>query len=125
MFRVGNRWLAAGCLVLLLEAAAHTIGTLSPPPGDPQVQSLVAGMQALRTPMGFGMAPSVWDVTRGLAFFMTIALVALGVLGLTTLAAAPDHRRLHRAIAAVLLAANAAMLVLWIQVDHRPLFVTI
>jgi hypothetical protein len=120
MFRKGNRWMAAACVALLLEAVAHTLGTLAPVPDDPAVQSVVTGMKGLVTPMGLGMAPSAWDVTRGLAYFMSIALVALGVLGLAVLDAAPDDRRLHRRVALVLLAANLAMLALWWHYQIPP-----
>lgn len=113
MFRKGNRWLAAGCIALILEAVAHTLGTLSPLPDDAQVQSAVGGMRAAALPMGLGMSPSLWDISRGLAFFMSIGLATLGALGLVVLAVAPTDRRLHRAITVVFFAASAMMMVVW------------
>lgn len=113
MFRKGNRWMAAGCIALLLEAVAHTLGTSAPLPDDPQVHSVVAAMKGLSSPMGLGMSPSVWDIHYGLAYFMTVGLVALGVLGLVVLRAAPADHRLHRTVVVVLFAANLVMLGLW------------
>jgi len=113
MFRKGTRLLTLASIILLLEAAAHTLGTIAPLPEDPDVRALVEAMHELRTPLGLGMEPSAWDISRGLAFTMTVTLAMMGVLGLAIPAAAPDNRRVYRTTAGVLLGANLCMLAIW------------
>lgn len=113
IFRKGNRLLSVACLGFLLEAVAHTLGAVSPLPDDPRVQSVVRAMRELRTPLGLGMEPSVWDISRGLTFTMTVALATMGAFGLALVSAAPGDRRVQRVAASILLAANVALLGIW------------
>jgi hypothetical protein len=113
IFRRGNRLLTLASLILLLEAAGHTMGTLSPLPDEPDVQELAHAMRELRTPLGLGMEPSAWDINRGLALTMSVTLLLMAVAGLAVPAAAPDNRRVYRVIAGILCGANLAMLAIW------------
>lgn len=122
IFRRGNRLLSVASLVLLLEAVAHTMGVVSPLPDDPEVQSVVQAMKGLRIPMGLGMAPSLWGISRGLMFTMTVALVTMGLFGLGATLAAPGERRVHRTAAWILFVANVAMLGIWWTYQVLPPF---
>lgn len=113
IFRRGYRLLTAASIVLLLEAAAHTYGALSPLPDEPAVQELARMMRDTSAPLGFGMEPSAWDIQRGLALTMTVLLVLMGITGLAMPAAAPDDARVFRRTAALLCTANLALLGLW------------
>lgn len=120
IFRKGNRLLAIASLILLLEAVAHTVGTLSPLPDDPDVQALAQTMREVRMPLGLGMEPSAWDIQRGLGLTMSVTLVLMGVLGIAIPVAAPDNRRAYRVTAAALCAANLAMLAIWWRYQVAP-----
>lgn len=113
MFRRGTRILGTASVLLLLEAIAHTLGTVSPLPDEPSVQALVAAMRDLRQPLGLGMEPSAWDIQRGLAYALTVLFALMGATGLIMPALAPHNRRVYRGTAAMLLVANAALLGLW------------
>ena len=120
MFRRGYRLLAAASIVLLLEAAAHTVGTLSPLPDEPAIQELARMMRETTSPLGLGMEPSAWDVQRGLARTMTVLLALMGIMGLALPAAAPDDRRVYRRTAGLLCVANLALLALWWSLRIPP-----
>jgi hypothetical protein len=122
LFRKGTRLLAAASVILLLEAVAHTIGTLSPPPDDPAIQAVVTAMRELRVPLGLGMEPSAWGINRSLGLAMTVALTLMGVMGLALPGAAPGSRRVYRTTAWLLAGANLAMLVLWWSYEVLPPF---
>ena len=113
MFRKGTRILGTASVLLLLEALAHTLGTISPLPDDPAVQALVRSMTELRQPLGLGMEPSAWDIQRGLAYALTVLFALMGAIGLIIPALAPGDRRIQRGTAGILLVANVALLGLW------------
>lgn len=113
VFARGHRLLSAASVILLLEAAAHTYGTVSPPPDEPAVQALAQLMRETTAPLGLGMEPSAWDIQRGLAFTMTVLLALMGLAGLLLPAAAPDNRRVYRLTAGLLCGANLVLLGLW------------
>jgi hypothetical protein len=65
-------------VLVALTGVAHTAGQFTP---DKPV--LAAGLAAMRTahlPMGMGMAPSLWDIFRDLAFTMSVTFFALAAL---------------------------------------------
>jgi len=113
LFRKGTRLLTVASVILLLEAVAHTMGAVAPLPEDPAVQDLVRAMRDLHTPLGLGMEPSAWDISRGLTFTMTVTLLLMGVLGLAIPSAARGDGRVVRVTAGTLLGANLAMLAIW------------
>lgn len=82
MFRAGRRLFTMGSIVLLLTAIAHTIGTLQPYPADPATRDLLGAMQGYVVEMGFGMTPTMWDVTRALSLTMSVTCFWLAVLNL-------------------------------------------
>jgi hypothetical protein len=68
----------------LLVAVAHTIGTFAPPsPDDAPLLAVVAAMQGYQSPMGLGMAPSIWDIQQALSVTMSLFLIAIAVFGLS------------------------------------------
>ncbi|MGE0439719.1 MAG: hypothetical protein AB7L66_03675 [Gemmatimonadales bacterium] len=99
-----------GCWLLLLVAVAHTMGHLQPPPADAAYQALDAASRDYRTPMGFGMAPSVFDIQQALSLTMSVLTAGLALLGLVAGWRLAEPGRL-RALAAVNLIVSAALAV--------------
>ena len=61
--------------MLALTGVAHTAGQFTP--DEPELGAALAAMRAAHLPMGIGMAPSLFDIFRDLAFTMSIAFFAL------------------------------------------------
>lgn len=85
----GRRLFSTAALLMILTAAAHTVGNFSVGPGPAEQQKVFAGMSALHFPMGMRMNPSLEDVYWDLVFTMSITLGALGLINLV-LAASSD-----------------------------------
>ena len=84
IFSKGRRSLTLAAIATLLVAAVHTIATFMPPPADDTAMvALVDAMRGYQTPMGLGMAPSMWDIQTALSLSVTLFLIAFGVLGLS------------------------------------------
>ena len=84
IFSKGRRSLTLAAIATLLVAAVHTIATFMPPPADDTAMvALVDAMRGYQTPMGLGMAPSMWDIQTALSLSITLFLIAFGVLGLS------------------------------------------
>ncbi len=64
-----------GTVLLALTGVAHTAGQFTP--DEPELGAALAAMRAAHLPMGIGMAPSLFDIFRDLAFTMSIAFFAL------------------------------------------------
>ncbi len=64
-----------GSVLLALTGVAHTAGQFTP--DEPELGAALAAMRAAHLPMGMGMAPSLFDIFRDLAFTMSIAFFAL------------------------------------------------
>ena len=64
-----------GTVLLALTGVAHTAGQFTP--DEPELGAALAAMRAAHLPMGMGMAPSLFDIFRDLAFTMSIAFFAL------------------------------------------------
>ncbi len=64
-----------GSVLLALTGVAHTAGQFTP--DEPELGAALAAMRAAHLPMGIGMAPSLFDIFRDLAFTMSIAFFAL------------------------------------------------
>ena len=64
-----------GTVLLALTGVAHTAGQFTP--DEPELAAALAAMRAAHLPMGMGMAPSLFDIFRDLAFTMSIAFFAL------------------------------------------------
>ena len=88
MWQPGRRLFSTASVLMILTAAAHTAGQLSPP-SDPAVTELLAAMENLRRPLGLGMNASMLDLLRLLGFTMTVTFVGLGSINLL-LAGSPD-----------------------------------
>ena len=89
MWKPGRRLFTVAAILMLLTAAAHTAGTLAGGPSNDAEKQLFASMEALRTPMGLGMNPSIADFYWCLAFVMSVTFTGLALLNLL-FAASPD-----------------------------------
>jgi hypothetical protein len=70
----------AGTVLLALAGAAHTAGQFTP--DEPELAAALAAMRTAHLPMGMGMAQSLFDIFRDLAFTMTVTFFALAALNL-------------------------------------------
>lgn len=82
MWRPGRRLFAVAAVLMILTAAAHTVGNVMEGPVDPAEQRLTAAMESFRLDLGMGMRPSVKDIYTSLSFTMSITLAALGLINL-------------------------------------------
>lgn len=82
MFKKRNRLFSISTIVLLLIAAAHTMGTLSKPPDDPAAHALIETMKGYTFELGLGMQPSVFDIQMSLSLTMTILLLFMVVMNI-------------------------------------------
>jgi hypothetical protein len=89
-----------------------------PPDFDVAVQA----MQSARADTGLGMAPSMWDFDRSLAYGMSITLAMMGLLGLI-LAGTPEatSRVLSRTAAVMTVGCIALTALGWITKVPAPL----
>lgn len=86
---LARRLFTTACVLVLLTAAAHTLGHLAAQPANPAEQQLLDQMKGYHLPeMGFGMAPSMYDVLDLLSWFMSLGLGIWGVFGLLLSSAA-------------------------------------
>ena len=76
----GRGWFLTGILLTLLAGLAHSAGQFTPE--EPELATALAAMRASRLPMGLGMAPSLFDIFRDLAFTMSVTFFALAALNL-------------------------------------------
>ena len=100
----GRGWFVAGTALLALAAALHTVGQFTP--DEPEIAAGLAAMRTSRLPMGMGMAPSLMDIFRDLAFTMTVTFFALAAMNAVVL--------WHRDTTPALLRAIAALNVVWL-----------
>lgn len=120
IFTRGRRLFATASLLSIVVAAFHTYGASQPIP--PDFDAVVQGMQNAQVDMGMGMAPSVWDIDRSLAYTMSITLTTLGLLGLVLAGTSEATSRVLSRTAAVMTAANIALTALyWIYKVPPPL----
>ena len=70
-------------------------------------------MRGYRVPLGIGMAPSIWDIFRGLVFTMTVCLLAMGALGLVIAADRDATPRLLSRAAIVLTVMSACLTIMY------------
>ena len=120
IFTRGRRLFAGASLLTIFVAALHTYGTVQPIP--PAFDGVVQGMQNAQVDMGLGMAPSVWDIDRSLAFTMSITLTTMGLLGLVLAGTTEATARVLSRTAAVMTAASIALTALyWIYKVPPPL----
>src|SRR5215210_1426454 len=80
---IGRGWFLAGTILTLLAGLAHTAGQFTP--DEPELAAALTAMRASRLPMGMGMAPSLFDIFRDLAFTMSVTFFALAALNLVVL----------------------------------------
>ena len=62
-------------MLLALTGVAHTVGQFTHE--EPELAKALAAMRDAHLPMGLGMAPSLFDIFRDLAFTMSITFFAL------------------------------------------------
>ena len=122
MFNRGNRLFATGSIMLLLVAALHTFGHFAGAPEDEALASVANAMRAYTFDLGLGMRPSLMDVQESLSLTMSIFLIFLGMQNLTTLALAPQARRLVRALALINFLCAAALASLYAVYRILPPF---
>lgn len=105
-----NRRLAVASAAMMIVAALHTIGNISPPPEVAErLAPLREQMQRTVVPFGLGMTPSVWDIQRSLVFTMSVCLLTIGCLGMLVALDRDASNRLRRRIAGTAAAASAAL----------------
>lgn len=100
----GRAWFITGTVLLALTGVLHTIGQFTP--DEPPIAAGLAAMRASRLPMGLGMAPTLFDIFRDLAFTMTVTFFAIAALNAVV--------AWHRETTASLLRAVALVNVAWI-----------
>jgi len=85
-----GRWLfTVAASLMIVTAALHTLGNLSPGPEAGALKVLFTDMGSYHFPLGLGMTPSLLDIYWTLVFTMSITFAALGSLNLL-IAASPD-----------------------------------
>jgi hypothetical protein len=89
---------------VLLAGAAHTAGQFTP--DEPELAAGLAAMRASHLPMGMGMAPSLMDIFRDLAFTMSVTFFALAAIDALIV--------WHRDTTAALLRAAAVLNMVWL-----------
>jgi hypothetical protein len=107
-----NRWFMIASVLMLLTAAAHSMGHFSPLPTDAETQRLVFAMQGYVLDLGMGMKPTQWDVLQSLSLTMTVTLLWLGVLGLVVAVSDMGRRTVQRVVA-VYIVANGILVALY------------
>ena len=80
MFTTGRRLFTTASLATLGLALLHIFGTAQPVP--PTIDPIAQAMQNTSIDMGFGMAPSMWDMHQSITYAMGVLLAMLGALGL-------------------------------------------
>ena len=105
----GRGWFLAGTILLALAGAAHTAGQFTPE--EPELAAGLAAMRTARLPMGMGMAPSLWDIFRDLAFTMSVTFFALAAMNLVVVRHRDTTPALLRAVTLLNLAWVAAFIV--------------
>jgi hypothetical protein len=100
----GRGWFLAGTVLTLLAGLAHTAGQFTPE--EPELANALTAMRASRLPMGLGMAPSLFDIFRDLAFTMSVTFFALAALNLVIVR--------HRDTTPALLRAVTLVNLLWL-----------
>jgi hypothetical protein len=120
LFHVGRRLYATAALLTLIVAALHAYGMSRPMPTD--LDLAVQAMQNTRADLGLGMAPTMWDFDRSLAYGMSIALAMMGLLGLILAGTPEATSRVLSRTAAVMTAGCIALTALcWIYKVPLPL----
>jgi hypothetical protein len=94
----GRRRFTIAAVLMLLLAAAHSAGNLSPGPSSPTEEKLLADMAALKIPLGMGMNPSVMDFYYDQAWTVRLAIAALGLTNLVLSAIPETAERVLRGV---------------------------
>ena len=119
-FAPGRRLFSIASSATILVAILHTVGNAAPANEDAAMLAVRAGMEGYRLPLGLGMAPSVWDIFRGLAFTMTVCLLSMGALGLVLAADAETTPRVLSRIAFVFAVTSALLTLLYAYYQVPP-----
>jgi hypothetical protein len=80
MFVRGRRLFTATSIATIVLSLLHIFGTSQPVP--PSIDPIAQAMQNTSIDMGFGMAPSMWDMHQAITYTMGITIAMLGALGL-------------------------------------------
>jgi hypothetical protein len=113
MFGRGRRLFTSASIATIVVAILHTIGNTAPTDDPPEMTAVFAAMRGYRVPLGIGMAPSIWDIFRGLVFTMTVCLLAMGALGLVVAADRDATPGLLSRVSLVLAMTSACLTVLF------------
>lgn len=92
----GRRTFAVASVFLMLMGVMHGIAQLTSRAADPAGIAIEANMRGYHVPLGFGMSPSLLDLSDNLGFSVTIALLWLGLMGIVVATADPSPRVLRR-----------------------------
>src|SRR3954454_3827525 len=125
LWRRGRRLFTTAAALMLLTATAHTAGNLASGLEDASEKQVFAAMDNVRSPLGFGMSPSLKDIYWELVFIMSITFAALAVINLL-LAASNDisDRLLQRIAWANVLWVGACLILSWHYQIPPPLIST-
>lgn len=97
--RPGRGWFLAGTILMGLTGVAHTLGQFGGE--EPQLAAVLGAMRSTTLPMGMGMAPSIYDIFRDLAFTMSTTFFALTAMNLLLIYGVDATTRLRRTAAGI------------------------
>jgi len=92
----GRRTFIVASVFLVLMGVMHGIAQLTSRATRPEGIAIEAAMRGYHVSLGFGMSPSLLDLSDNLGFSVTIALLWLGAMGLVVATADPSARVLRR-----------------------------
>src|SRR5436309_2649294 len=122
MWRPGRRLFSTAAVLMLLTAGVHTAGNLASGLQDDAERQVFASMGNLRSPLGFGMSPSLKDIYWTLVFTMSITFAALGAINMLLAASTQISDSLLRRVAwANVLWVGVFLILAWIYQVPPPL----
>ena len=103
----GRRTYIAASVLLVLMGLMHGFAQLNSRATSPEGIAIEERMRGYHVSFGFGMSPSLLDLSDNLGFSVTITLLWLGLMGLAVAMADPSARVLRRMILVSLIAGAA------------------
>ncbi len=121
MFRHGRRLFSIASMLLILTAAAHTLGHFQPQPQTPEYINLKSTMEAYQFDLGMGMKPSVRDVLESLSLTMSVTLLLLGLQNLLIAMADESGKMVRRFAFVNIIGVGALATLYWVYRLPPPL----
>ncbi|MCI0388383.1 MAG: hypothetical protein MOB07_06410 [Acidobacteria bacterium] len=121
MFRRGRRLFSIASILLILTAAAHTLGQFQPPPQTPEFANLKSTMEAYTFDLGMGMKPSVNAIFDSLSFTMSITLFLLGLQNLLVAMVDESGKMIRRFALVNIIGVGALIALYWYYQIPPPL----